>query len=433
MTLEQDIKTRQKKVFLDAAANEFKPKSFYDKHIKTIPFAANFSKFIFSPISIAFGVIAVYSIALNSVGLKLTLIESLTGNGYLPYLLIAFSIAFLGFIELGKHHFYSEGFTEYFRKTDDFGSREFRFAISLQLISVAFSFFGGYLAANEISGTEKTKVLESINSEYKPKLDEISAKIKNYESDDFKNANGKTLYKVIPILQDLEAQKATIETSYKAAKENENVSDGFVAANEIGTNKMIWILGGSQILIEVFLTFSIWWVVFFKSKSVYELGITESDIVSIDKNIKLSPSYPTQNLAPVMNEANKRPIGFNNTRHNNTDTKELTHNTDGTKTQHKVKNEVSQAAQQNTAHLTITNIDLSDEKKRVRLYTPRIFEKYTEKRLETLKKDVKKLAKFGYSVTIEKDKKANIRKNIELESGVVVNFGHNGLTIKYEK
>jgi hypothetical protein len=159
----------KKEKYLLEATKSLTVKTFYDKHIKTIFLFKTFTVAL-SIISIGFGCIAVFATALDVVGLDLTLYESLSSSGVFPYLLLVGSAVFLAFFEIGKHHFYDEGFTEFYRETDDFGTLEFSFAAVLQIISILLSFYGGYLTANELAGTEKTATKISIESDFLPRL-----------------------------------------------------------------------------------------------------------------------------------------------------------------------------------------------------------------------------------------------------------------------
>lgn len=408
LNLKNDLYNRKKEKYIKEATNELSVKSFYDKHIKTILFSNIFATYVFSPISVLFGCIAVYSTALNTIGLNVSLLDSLKNNGSLPYLLIILSILFLAFFELGKHHFYNQGFTEYYRKTDDFGSLEFIFATTLQIFSILLSFYGGYLAANEIAGTQKTQVLSSINAEYLPLIEQAKT-----DKIEFKNAKlwrGKISDKHTPELNRLQSEVDNIQTQYLNAKIEAGVGDGFVKATQVGTKKMIFILGGSQIAIELFLTFCLWWVVFFKSKVVHESNVdTKDSFSSLSDSVLDDVMIP--DLLPVMEQ--KKQIGYKT--YDDTHTPTHTPTYEATK---KHKSDVPIVTQPPQVEI----IDLDAQKKRVRAYVPRINKRYTQNLFDTLQDDIEVLASNGYKVTLKNAKKVSILKSLPYRSKVNVSY-----------
>lgn len=431
MNLEKQVNSIKYQKFIENSKKELQPKTFLEKHFKTINFVKFFS-YLFSIISVVFGCIAVYSTGLDLIGLNITLLESFNGYGFKPYLLLLVSGLFLSFFEIGKHHFYTQGNLEYYRKTDDFGKREFLIGRTLQAISIVLSFYGGYLAANEIAGTEKAKILYSINKEYEPKLNELTTKIEKYNGKEFKNRQGKTLYKVLPIIEDLESEKLKLEQEYKTAKVNKGVSDGFVAASTLGTNKMIMFLGGSQIVIELILYYCLWWIVYLKSQTFFDLENSDSkdlDNSKKDVDLKDTPIFDTNTL--VLNEdTGTKKIGFD---YPNKDTNELKHNINSEVSQHKHKH----TSKHTSKHTDINAIDKSkyidieNEKKRVRQYVPRINNTYTKTRFERLQQDIKKLAKAGYRVSIKKDGKVSIKKDDTITSKVLIQYSFGKIEIQY--
>lgn len=451
--IEKRVNELKVQKFLKEAEQDMSVKSFIDKHFITIT-PTLLSTYVLSFVSIIFGCIAIYTTALQTVGLNIGILESFEQGGYLPYLLLIISMVLLSFFEVGKHHFYKQGFLEYYRETDDFGGREFRFAVLLQIVSICLSFYGGYLAANELAGTQKTQILAAIQSEYEPLIKK--AKQDKQEYKDAKTWRGKISDKHTPELNRLQGVVNDLESQYKLAKDEAGVSNGFVAATEIGTKKMIFILGGSQIVIEVFLTFALWWLIYIKSRAVFEYKNGPS---KRSKNRKQNRATPTPFLkdielkTPVIAEQKpQRQIGFfkdeKHTKdtqkpqtHKDTNTNRHKHTKDTNEPQKRHKTPVSvveQQTQQKT-HTKDTNkrqehtvkvIDLAKEKRRVRSYIPRINKSYTDTLLNRLKIDVKKLAKYGYKVN-QKDGQISIKKELPNDSEVEVTYSNNKLKINY--
>ncbi len=451
--IEKRVNELKIKKFGKEAEQDMSVKSFIDKHFITIT-PTLLSTYVLSFVSIVFGCIAIYTTALQTVGLNIGILESFEQGGYLPYILLAISMILLSFFEIGKHHFYKQGFLEYYRETDDFGGREFRFAVLLQIVSISLSFYGGYLAANELAGTQKTQILASIQSEYEPLI--AKAKQDKQEYKDAKTWRGKIADKHTPELNRLQGVVNDLESQYKLAKDNAGVSNGFVAATEIGTAKMIFILGGSQIVIEVFLTFALWWLIYIKSRSVFEYKNGPS---KQSKNRKTNTATPTPFLkdielkTPVIAEQKpQRQIGFfKDEKHTKDTQKPQTHKdtntnrhkatTDTNEPQKKHKTAVPVVAQhtqqkthtkktQNTQEHTTKVIDLEKEKRRVRNYVMRINKSYTDTLLKRLKTDIKKLAKYGYKVN-QKEGRISIKKELPNNSEVEVTYSNNKLKINY--
>lgn len=451
--IEKRVNELKVQKFLKEAEQDMSVKSFIDKHFITIT-PTLLSTYVLSFVSIVFGCIAIYTTALQTVGLNIGILESFEQGGYLPYILLAISMILLSFFEIGKHHFYKQGFLEYYRETDDFGGREFRFAVLLQIVSISLSFYGGYLAANELAGTQKTQILASIQSEYEPLI--AKAKQDKQEYKDAKTWRGKIADKHTPELNRLQGVVNDLESQYKLAKDNAGVSNGFVAATEIGTKKMIFILGGSQIAIEVFLTFALWWLIYIKSRSVFEY---KSSTKKQSKNRKSNRATPTPFLkdielkTPVIAEQKpQRQIGFfKDEKHTKDTQKTQTHKdtktnihkatTDTNEPQKRHKTAVPVVAQhtqqkthtkktQNTQEHTTKVIDLEKEKRRVRNYVMRINKSYTDTLLKRLKTDIKKLAKYGYKVN-QKEGRISIKKELPNNSEVEVTYSNNKLKINY--
>lgn len=454
--IEKRVNELKVQKFLKEAEQDMSVKSFIDKHFITIT-PTLLSTYVLSFVSIVFGCIAIYTTALQTVGLNIGILESFEQGGYLPYLLLIISMILLSFFEVGKHHFYKQGFLEYYRETDDFGGREFRFAVLLQIVSICLSFYGGYLAANELAGTQKTQILASIQSEYEPLI--AKAKQDKQEYKDAKTWRGKIADKHTPELNRLQGVVNDLETQYKLAKDNAGVSNGFVAATEIGTAKMIFILGGSQIVIEVFLTFALWWLIYIKSRAVFEYKNGPS---KRSKNRKTNTATPTPFLkdielkTPVIAEQKpQRQIGFFKDEKHTKDTQKpqthkdtnvnrhkATRDTNEPQKRHKTAVSVVEQQTQQKTHTkdtkdtnkiqqhTVKVIDLAKEKRRVRSYIPRINKSYTDTLLNRLTIDVKKLAKYGYKVN-QKDGQISIKKELPNNSEVEVTYSNNKLKINY--
>lgn len=448
--IEKRVNELKVQKFLKEAEQDMSVKSFIDKHFITIT-PTLLSTYVLSFVSIIFGCIAIYTTALQTVGLNIGILESFEQGGYMPYLLLAISMILLSFFEVGKHHFYKQGFLEYYRETDDFGGREFRFAVLLQIVSIGLSFYGGYLAANELAGTQKTQILAAIQSEYEPLIEKAKQDKQEYKN--AKTWRGKIADKHTPELNRLQGVVNDLESQYRLAKDEAGVSNGFVAATEIGTKKMIFILGGSQIVIEVFLTFAWWWLIYIKSRAVFEYKNGPS---KQSKNRKSNTATPTPFLkdielkTPVIAEQKpKRQIGFfkdeKDTKHTQkTQTHKDTHTAKYKATnepQKRYKTPVSVVPQQiqqnrNTKDTnepqrhTVKIVDLGKEKKRVRSYIPRINKNYTQSLLNRLQSDIKKLAKYGYKVS-QKDGRISIKKELSNNSEVEVTYSNNKLKINY--
>jgi hypothetical protein len=451
--IEKRVNELKVQKFLKEAEQDMSVKSFIDKHFITIT-PTLLATYVLSFVSVIFGCIAIYTTALQTVGLNIGILESFEQGGYLPYLLLIISMVLLSFFEVGKHHFYKQGFLEYYRETDDFGGREFRFAVLLQIVSIGLSFYGGYLAANELAGTQKTQVLAAIQSEYEPLI--AKAKQDKQEYKDAKTWRGKIADKHTPELNRLQGVVNDLESQYKLAKDEAGVSNGFVAATEIGTAKMIFILGGSQIVIEVFLTFALWWLIYIKSRAVFEYKNGQS---KPPKNRKTNRTTPTPFLkdielkTPVIAEQKpQRQIGFfkdekhtkdtqkpQTHKHTNTNRHKATTDTNTGTKRHKTPVSVVPQQIQGKTHKKDTNepqrhtvkiIDLGKEKKRVRSYIPRINKSYTESLLNRLTIDVKKLAKYGYKVN-QIEGRISIKKELPNNSEVEVTYSNNKLKINY--
>lgn len=426
--IENKISSLKKDKFLRDAEKDLSQKSFLDKHYNTI-LPTKAASYIFSFISVVFGCIAVYATSLNAIGINTTLLDSFNKDSYLPYIVLLFSFAFLSIYELGKHHFYKEGFLEYYRNTDSFGGREIAVAVLLQIVSISLSFYGGVIASNEIAGVQKTEALYAIQAEYDPLI--ATAKQNKEDFVAAKSWKGKISDKNTKELNRLQSVVDNLELSYLNAKKEAGVTDGFVAANAEGTKKMSYILGGSQIVIEIFLTFALWWLVYLKSRAIFEAGIIEYSPTLSDRTL-FNAELPSPVLSPI---TAKRQIGFfkdaQDTQHTHS-----THSQDNTQHTNKAESTVTQRSQEYTAQSTdnthVNVIDLSKEKKRVKVYIQRINKAFTPTLLQRLRSDISKLANFGYSVSYS-DNKVTINNDLKLGTPVNVTYADNRLVIKYHK
>ena len=408
----------KKEKYLLEATKSLTVKTFYDKHIKTIFLFKTFTVAL-SIISIGFGCIAVFATALDVVGLDLTLYESLSSSGVFPYLLLVGSAVFLAFFEIGKHHFYDEGFTEFYRETDDFGTLEFSFAAVLQIISILLSFYGGYLTANELAGTEKTATKISIESDFLPRL--LAAKEEKENYFEIKSYRGKLSDKNISQYNVLSNNITTIETDYKTALDRENVGAGFVAATEIGTKKMIAILGGSQIVIEALLFLILWWLTYFKSMVVHEQKHGAGKKVQIYEPQMTQEMDTTYSDTQDTNEPLKKRVrveGFNRKKSGTLVVPQRT------------QENTQEMDTQDTSHKSVF-IDLTNEKKRVRAYIPRINKTFTESLLKSLQRDIPVLAAGGFRTVIKKDGSVSIKQDKTIASSALIEYTREGLKITY--
>lgn len=389
----KQINELRRRKFLEESKEDLSEKTFYEKHYKTIT-PTQFFSYILSAISILFGVIAVYNIAMQTVYQRnTTIVESFQQDAILPYLLLFVAIFFLLVYELGKHHFYKQAFLEYYRNTVNFGSKEFAVAFILQVVSVCLSGYGGYIIANEISATQKTDKLYAIESEYESRI----AEAKQNKSDFIaaKTWKGKISDKHTAEMNRLQQVVDNLEDSYRNAKVEAGVGDGFVAADETATKTMITMFVLSQVFIELFLFASLWWLIYFKSRVVYEEYYEVEDEPQNVVDITANRLQDTVENTPKHSVLPQRQIGFNT------------------------------VAQRDTEEY---NIDRT--KKRVRTYLNRIEDKYTESLHNKLREDIQYLGSKGYKVTRE-DGSTSI-ENIGRTSKVIVQYDNQNNKIKLQ-
>lgn len=419
MNFDKKLKDKKKAYFLKSTANVMQTKSFFDRHYITTIFANLFS-YTLSAISVLLGVTAVFSLFKMFFGINEGLLGIFDTRPLLAYCLVFAALAFLTFIEYAKHHFHTEALTEKYRDTDDRGRLETRIALIAQFLSLALSVWGGVIVANELAGTEKAATLAAIQSEYEPKIAKASSDKISYEN--AKKWRGKISDENTPELNRLSAIETDLQAAYLAAKKEAGVSS-FIATDAKATFNMAALLGGSQILVEFLLYACLYWIVYFKARVYDEEGKAEATTPIQEINAKY---FTNQN--PTSNQKRTEAKRFaNRVRIEKQANTERTH-----KPTHTYENFVAQ--QERPTH-TYTHtkelIDLSAEKKRVRLYAKRIQEQYTDTRFERLKQDIKTLATHGIRVDIYEGKVNGFFETLPLESIVAVTFD-DGLMVKYE-
>ena len=418
--LQKRLNEHKKHKFITSAEEDLTPKSFLDKHYKTIA-PAKFFSYFFSFISVLFGCIAIYTTLLQLLGIKTPLLNSFEAGGWVAILLIVISILLLAFYEAGKHHFYTEGFLDYYRGVSGYGLREIGFAAILQIISISLSAYGGYIAAAEITGIEKAKQLTAIESEFLPIISQAKADLQSFK--DAKTWRVKISDSNTPELNRLQQTVDNLEAQFLEAKRGAGVL-GFVAETTEGTNKMIFILAGSQVLIEIFLTFCLWWLIYIKSRAVYEANIQSEEIPFFFKAPAELKGIEVNNA--MITAEPQRKIGFHREHKPEPQYPQSKLQTPQTIEAQRTQ-ETEQSEEQSSQPIII---DLSNEKKRVRTYIKRIEKSYTKTLLERLKTDISKLANFGYKVEIE-DGKVTIKQSIPRGSRVFVQYSYGKIKIDY--
>ena len=428
MSFNTKQKAKRKEAFLNQTAQTLSPKAFFDKYYQTTG-VINFGAYLLSGISIVLGVTAIFSLFQMFFGIDTTLLGIFEERPIFAYALLAFAAAFLFFIEYIKHKFNTEAMTEKYRETDDRGALETKIAFAAIVFSLFISGWGGILISDELAGTKKTETLTALNAEYLPSIASAKADKEAYFA--AKSYRQKLSDKNVGEFNRLSQIVTDLEVRYSNSKTEAGVNDGFVAATTEGSLKMAAMLGGSQIAVELLLYFCLWWTVYFQARVYDEEGKQLSNSTSPPPLLKIQNHQAAGGLQnQIFNQAEKNPIGFFN--RSSVDKTQNAHNTQSHTSTQAAETVVSQQAQPKPTHTnTHEVVDLEKQKKRVRLYIPRIHEDYTQKRFERISQDVETLAKYGFQVIIEKDK-IRIKKSLPVNSAVVVNWGDSGLEINYK-
>jgi hypothetical protein len=249
----------------------------------------------------------------------------------------------------------------------------------------------------------------------------LAAKEEKENYFEIKSYRGKLSDKNISQYNVLSNNITTIETDYKTALDRENVGAGFVAATEIGTLKMITILGGSQIVIEALLFLILWWLTYFKSMVVHEQKYGAGKKLQIYEPQMTQEMDTTYSDTQDTNEPLKKRVrveGFNRKKR---DTALVPQST---------QENTQEMNTQDTSHKSVF-IDLTNEKKRVRAYIPRINKTFTESLLKSLQRDIPVLAAGGFRTVIKKDGSVSIKQDKTIASSALVEYTREGLKITY--
>lgn len=393
--------TKTKAAFVDDVKKKLTPKSFYERHILTV----NLSKFlsiILSVVSVIAGITALFSLFMMMFGIDDTLLGVFTSNPIFAYSLAVVAAILLGLIEVGKHHFHTEGLMERFRNTDDNGKMEKRVAFSFTLISCVLSVAGGVLIANELAGTKTQSKILAIESQWQPKIEEQTALLKEYQGNSYKNRQGKTLYKMLPVIEETKQQLSTLQNNYQSALVNAGVSDKVgMAYDSNATFATAALLGGLQVFVEVLLFACLYWIVWFNYRVFTEETTTEDN--TTDEETTTTNGIYYQPFAAATNP----PI------HNNQHTQPSGHTvvqgfTNRYKQQQQPPTQPTQPKQ--TPQPIVTQqpqvqtkvFDYSQTRSNLKMYWNRINKKgYSDKKFKGIKRYAGALIENGYRIDID--------------------------------
>lgn len=386
--------TKTKAAFVDDVKKKLTPKSFYERHILTV----NLSKFlsiILSVVSVIAGITALFSLFMMMFGIDDTLLGVFTSNPIFAYSLAVVAAILLGLIEVGKHHFHTEGLMERFRNTDDNGKMEKRVAFSFTLISCVLSVAGGVLIANELAGTKTQSKIIAIESQWQPKIEEQTALLKEYQGNSYKNRQGKTLYKMLPVIEETKQQLSTLQNNYQSALVNAGVSDKVgMAYDSNATFATAALLGGLQVFVEVLLFACLYWIVWFNYR-VFTEETTE------DKPTTEATKTNGTFYQPFAAATSTPPI------HNNQHTPQSEHTVvKGFVNKYKQPTQQAQTVvQQPTQQIKTITFDYSQTKSNLNVYIKRIEKSgYSDRKFAGVKRYASALIKNGYKVDVDYSK-----------------------------
>lgn len=392
---------KTKESFVGKIAEQMKPLSFYDRHKLTVSLSSALSVGL-SVVSIIAGVTALFSLSMMMFGIDDTLMGVFESRPVFAYSLAVGSVLILALIEKAKHHFHSDGLLENFRNTDDNGSMEMKVAFLLSLISCVLSVCGGVLIANELAGTKAQSTITAIQSEWLPKIEKQEALLAEYQGDGYKNNKGKTLYKVLPIIEETKTQLSSLSNDYQTALVNAGVSDKVgMTYNATATVKVAALLGGLQIFVELALFGCLYWIVWFKyrvytesnSNPLKEETQPPKEVTTVANGQYFQPFQP---FPPVSINETQPPKevtvvkGFNVNRYKDTQQPP-------TQPIQTPKTIVTQQSQVQTKVF-----DYSQTRSNLNMYLNRIhYIGYTDKKIQGIKRYAGALIENGYKVIID--------------------------------
>ena len=168
--------------------------------------------------------------------------------------------------------------------------------MGLAVVNVGLSLFGAFILTNAVLNTKGTDAMNAVIAEYQPQIDQLTAENQNTiqkleaeakeaKSGNYKNRQGKILYKQIPVIAQKEkslqaardnftSSKASLMAAFNQAKEEVKAKHGLDAAMTTDPDQNILIIaamGGFQILIELGIIFLIAFRVNYEYKAHIEI------------------------------------------------------------------------------------------------------------------------------------------------------------------
>ena len=317
----------------------------------------------------------------------------------------------LGFLlEKGKHTFYRKGFEEQYRQGTQTGKSEFSFAALLQMFTLFASVIGIVWFVNDLKGVDKQQQKKEITADYEAKIQskqgEINAQdstVKQiFERVSYKgkinqlSEGAKTYNDASVLLSTLVKDKSKLENELSSILSENNLNLVSYSKSALKENK-IYAFGFG------FLQFAIEFLLFVFLRKVC--------------NIEYKMALEFQTDTQTVNVKTKQPQR----------TQAKTETTSKTETEPKTKNVSRETYKDFKDWKSVTNS--------LRMNLKRYYQTgYTKSRFDTIEKNIKELAKYGYEVklntnTFEMPKKLN--RTLPQNSKVEVSYNGKKIIINY--